>query len=178
MTEIREIDAEAIAQACVRLTSELAVAHAGTEKLMVVGVANGGIVLGQRLAAMLGKELGRELPFGQVNITFHRDYIGTNPIPEEKQRTFIPGDITGYTVVLTDDVIASGRTIRAALNELFDSGRPAKVELAVLCDRGRRRLPVQPDYLGFSAHAESGQKVRVTLDLEHPERDRLVVLQP
>ncbi len=178
MTEIREIDAQAIAQACERLASELAAAHTGTEKLMVVGVANGGIVLGQRLANTLGKELGRELPLGQVNITFHRDDIGTNPIPEEKQSTHIPVDVTGYTVILVDDVIASGRTIRAALNELFDSGRPARVELAVLCDRGGRKLPVQPDYLGFVEEADSDHKVRVTLDLEHPERDRLVVLQP
>lgn len=178
MTEIREIDAPAIMQACERLASEVALAHAGTERLMVVGITNGGVLLGQRLAGMIGEHLGRTLPVGQVNITFHRDDIGTNPIPKEKEGTQIPGDVTGYVVLLADDVIASGRTIRAALNELFDSGRPAKVELAVLCDRGGRKLPVQPDYLGFVEEADSSHRVRVTLDLEHPEHDRIVVLKP
>lgn len=178
MTELREIDAQAIGQACERLANEVAAAHAATAKLMIVGITNGGIVLGQRLARMLTFALEREVPVGQVNITFHRDDIGTNPIPEEKQPTFIPVDVTGYTVILTDDVIASGRSIRAAINEVFDNGRPAKVELVALCDRGGRRLPIQPDYLGFIEETHNDHKLRVTLSLEHPERDRLVVIQP
>lgn len=178
MKEIRSIDAKAIAKACEGLSADLASVHAATEKLMVVGIANGGILLGQRLSQSLGKALGRDIPFGQVNITFHRDDIGTNPIPQEKRQTDVPGDVTDYTIVLVDDVIASGRTIRAAINELFDSGRPAKVELAVLCDRGGRKLPIQPDYLGLVEKAETGHMVRVTLDLDQPENDHIVVVQP
>lgn len=178
MVEVKEIGAARISQACERLASEIATAHATTDNLVVVGVTNGGIPFGKRLAAETSAKIGREIPFGQVNCTFHRDDIGTNPIPEPKERTSISFDVSGATVILADDVIFSGRSIRAAINELFDTGRPARVELAVLCDRGGRRLPIQPDYLGFTETIDPDQKVRAELDPEHPDRDRLVIVQP
>lgn len=179
MVEVKEIGAAQISQAFERLASEIAAAHASTDKLVVVGVTNGGIPFGKRLAAEASAQLGRKIPFGQVNATFHRDDIGTNPIPLPKERTSIPNDdINGATVILADDVIFSGRTIRAAINELFDAGRPDKVELAILCDRGNRKLPMQPEYLGFAETTDPHQKVRAELDPENPDRDRLVIVEP
>lgn len=173
MVASKQIDASEIAQACRRLASEIAAAHGETEHIYIIGITNGGIVLAQRLSTEAGSQLGRKLECGQVNATFHRDDIGTNPIPAPKERTNIPFDVTGATVIMVDDVIASGRTIRAALNELFDAGRPAKVELAVLFDAGTRKLPIVPDYLGFSEKFLGDRKVRVTLDPERPADDQI-----
>lgn len=177
MREITEIGADTISEAYQRLAREIAAAHPDPTSLVIVGIANGGIPFAQRLAHELSTYLGAAIPNGRINITFHRDDIGTNPIPLPKSRTNIPCDVSGRTVILADDVIASGRTIRAALNELFDAGRPAKVELAILCDRGGRRLPIQPDYLGLSTQAAPGETIRAELHPDQPHADRLVIVQ-
>ncbi|WOO43469.1 bifunctional pyr operon transcriptional regulator/uracil phosphoribosyltransferase PyrR [Rubellicoccus peritrichatus] len=179
MVEVKEIGAAQISQAFERLASEIAAAHASTDKLVIVGVTNGGIPFGKRLATATSSQIGRDIPFGQINATFHRDDIATKPIPGIKERTSIPlEDMNGATVILADDVIFSGRTIRAAINELFDNGRPDKVELAILCDRGNRKLPIQPEYLGFTEMTDPSQKVRAELDPENPDSDRLVIVEP
>jgi len=138
-------------------------------RLLLLGIANGGIVLAQRLAAALAARAG------VLDISFHRDDIGRHPIPKEVTPTLVPGDIQGAGVVLVDDVLFTGRTVKAALDELFDHGRPAWVELAVLVDRGGRRLPVAADYVGLRLAAEEGEKVIVTLDKEAPSRDKITV---
>lgn len=170
---MKEIKAEEIAQVCRHLAAAIAAAHTPGEPLCFVGITNGGIELSRRLAQLVGEELGQPLPCGQVNATFHRDDIGTNPIPQPKERTELPFDVTGTHIILVDDVIATGRTVRAALNELFDAGRPARVELAVLCDPGGRKLPITPNYLGFADKILSARKIRVMLDPENPARDRI-----
>jgi len=133
---------------------------------MLLGIANGGITLARRLADQLHLK-----STGTLDISFHRDDIGRHPIPKEFTPTHLPADVNGATVILVDDVLFSGRTVKAALDELFDHGRPAKVELAVLVDRGDRRLPIAADYTGISLTADSAAKVVVTLDATDATRD-------
>jgi pyrimidine operon attenuation protein / uracil phosphoribosyltransferase len=136
---------------------------------LLLGIANGGIELARRLAERL------DVAWGILDISFHRDDIGLNPIPAERHPSRIPMDITDRRVVLVDDVLHTGRTLKAALDELFDHGRPATVELLILVDRGGRRLPFAPTYLGLSLSPRPDQKVRVHLDPASPARDRLTL---
>jgi len=149
-----------------RLAETISRRHADPSRLILIGIANGGIVLAQRLAALLG--IGRT---GTLDISFHRDDIGRNPIPKEFAPTIMPHDINGATIILVDDVLFSGRTVKAALDELFDHGRPSKVELAVLVDRGGKMLPLAADYAGVILNAAANEKVVVELDPDDPKRD-------
>jgi len=166
-------DAPSIHLAIDRVASALVRRHKGTARLLLLGVANGGIVLAHRLAAAL-KQAGLKPGLGTIDISFHRDDIGRNPIPKEFSPTLIPHDVNGATVILVDDVLHSGRTVKAALDELFDHGRPASVELAVLVDRGGRLLPVAATYTGITLVAADDEKVRVRLDPVAPARDTLL----
>ena len=139
--------------------------------LCLIGITNGGLELNRRLARMLGGDI----PTGELDPSFHRDDIELNPIPKETRPSIIPFDVTGYTVILVDDVLFSGRTLNAALNELFDHGRPAAVELAVLVDRGGRKLPFAADYVGLTVQAGADKKVLVSLDAESPHQDTISV---
>lgn len=163
-------DAQSISQAIERVASAIATRHAKTDRLLLLGIANGGIVLATRLAALLRKA-GLHPGTGTIDISFHRDDIGRNPIPKEFSPTIIPHDVNGATVILVDDVLYSGRTVKAALDELFDHGRPTRVELAVLVDRGGRRLPVAADYTGLTVTTTEAEKIFVTLDAADPARD-------
>jgi pyrimidine operon attenuation protein/uracil phosphoribosyltransferase len=159
-----------IHQAIDRLASAIAARHPEVTKLLLLGIANGGIVLARRLAAKL-----KNPRIGTLDISFHRDDIGRHPIPKEFAPTQIPVDVNGATVVLVDDVLFSGRTIKAALDELFDHGRPSKVELAILVDRGSRRLPFAADYCGLSLETDETKKVVVTLDPADPAKDSIQI---
>ena len=152
-----------------RLAKSISERHAPTGKLLLLGIANGGIALAQRLA----QKLPRTPRTGTLDISFHRDDISRQPIPKEFAPTHIPTDVHGATVILIDDVLFSGRTVKAALDELFDHGRPAKVELAVLVDRGHRRMPLSADYVGFTLETTAAQKVIVHLDPKDPRRDSI-----
>jgi len=156
-----------------RLTAAIGRRHAGTADLLLLGVANGGIELSRRLARALAP---LRVQTGILDISFHRDDIGKNPIPKEYAPTVIPVDVTGATVILIDDVLFSGRTVKAALDELFDHGRPAKVELAVLIDRGDRKLPFAADYTGLTLPAGAGEKIVVRLDPASPAADRVQIV--
>ena len=166
-------DAKAIAPAITRVASSIAQRHRKTDRLLLLGIANGGIILAQRLADRL-KESGLKPGLGTIDISFHRDDIGRNPIPKEFSPTVIPHDVNGAHVILVDDVLHSGRTVKAALDELFDHGRPAGVELAVLVDRGGRKLPVVATYTGLTLVAGDTEKVKVRLDATSPARDTLL----
>jgi pyrimidine operon attenuation protein / uracil phosphoribosyltransferase len=152
-----------------RLADGISTRHPSTAKLLLLGVANGGVELARRLAKRLGAKAGT------VDISFHRDDIGRHPIPKEFAPTQIPADVHGATVILVDDVLFSGRTVKAALDELFDHGRPTKVELAVLVDRGGRRMPLAADYVGISITATDAEKVVVNLDPKSPRHDSVRV---
>ena len=169
-------DAKTIDQAIERVASGIVSRHAQTTHLLLLGIANGGIVFARRLADRL-KKAGLKAGLGTIDISFHRDDISRHPIPKEFSPTVIPHDINGATIILADDVLYSGRTVKAALAELFDHGRPAGVELAVLVDRGGRRLPIAADYCGLELTADDSQKVTVRLDADQPARD-LILIQP
>jgi pyrimidine operon attenuation protein / uracil phosphoribosyltransferase len=163
----KSIGATDVQAAITRLAEAISGRHASPAKLMFLGIANGGIELARRIATQLGANAGT------IDISFHRDDIGRHPIPKEFVPTRIPADVHGATVILVDDVLFSGRTVKAALDELFDHGRPTKVELAVLVDRGGRRLPMAADYVGVTVTASDREKVVVTLDAEDPKRDSI-----
>lgn len=171
----RSIGPAEIDKALGRIVERILALETDPARLMVVGIANGGVPFSQLLAAKLGEAYGVSIPLGQLNITFHRDDLGDNPIPAEKHRTVLPSDLSGHTVILADDVIFSGRSARAALAELFDHGRPARVRLAALYDRGGRRLPIQPDATGFTEEIDSSQRVRVALDPANPSRNEITI---
>ncbi len=171
MTQV--FDRDAVAAAIEHLSQRIAERHAGTEELGIVGIANGGIPLAQRLSTKLSEKLGRNIPWGSLNAQFHRDDVGHKPIPKAFMRTDIPFVIDGITVILTDDVLFSGRTTRAAMNELFDHGRPTRVELAALCDRGGRRLPIQADYVGLRLDVPGDCKVTVVIGGEAADEDSI-----
>ena len=158
--------------AIARLADAISARHAGRKNLLLLGIANGGIELARRLSARLSTlRPQRSTKAGVLDISFHRDDVHRHPIPKEFRPTHIPGDVHGAIVILVDDVLFSGRTVKAALDELFDHGRPTIVELAILVDRGGRRLPLAPDYCGFAVVTNETEKVFVTLDAADPRRD-------
>jgi pyrimidine operon attenuation protein/uracil phosphoribosyltransferase len=167
-------DANAVDKAVESLVSALARRHRDNGHLLLLGIANGGVALAGRLTQRL-RARGLKCGTGTIDISFHRDDISRHPIPKEFAATLIPHDVNGATVVLVDDVIFSGRTVKAALDELFDHGRPDSVELAVLVDRGGRRLPFAADYCGLTLEVGDDQKVVVHLDNHVPENDEVVV---
>jgi len=177
MREIAKIEHDRIAQTIENLVEQIVARHRETRDLVVAGIANGGLVFSRKLARQLALRLCREVPLGVVNIAFHRDDIGRRPIPLQSAATDLPFDVDEATVILADDVHFTGRTARAAVNEVFDQGRPARIELAVLCDRGGRRLPLVPDYTGFTLETTAAQRVEVHLDLDYPLRDCVRVLE-
>jgi pyrimidine operon attenuation protein/uracil phosphoribosyltransferase len=152
-----------------RLAAAIKARHPHTEDLLVLGIANGGIPVARRLCSKLGIRR-----VGDLDISFHRDDIGKHPIPKEFTPTLLPGDVNGATVLLVDDVLFSGRTVKAALDELFDHGRPARVELAVLVDRGSRKLPIVADFAGTALAAAEDEDVVVSLGGD-PSRDRIEI---
>ncbi len=177
MAKPKTIGSGEIHAAIERLAAGISTRHAGEKNLLLLGIANGGVGLAKRLALSLAKgSPARSVTAGTLDISFHRDDIGRHPIPKEFAPTHIPADVHGAMVVLVDDVLFSGRTVKAALDELFDHGRPTKVELAVLVDRGGRLLPVAADYTGLTVAAGPDERVVVTLDSKDPKQDAVSVL--
>jgi pyrimidine operon attenuation protein/uracil phosphoribosyltransferase len=165
-------DARSINAAIESVARAIAERHRRTAHLLLLGIANGGIGLAERLARLLA-QAGVKCGRGTIDISFHRDDIGRHPIPKEFAPTVIPHDVNGAAVILVDDVLYSGRTVKAALDELFDHGRPERVELAVLVDRGGRRLPFAATYCGIQLDVPATDKVVVRLDPRNPAQDSL-----
>jgi pyrimidine operon attenuation protein / uracil phosphoribosyltransferase len=169
MAPPKTIGSREVHAAIERLAAAIGARHRSTHGLLVLGIANGGIALAHRLCALLGIKR-----VGDLDISFHRDDIGKHPIPKEFTPTLLPADVNGAHVLLVDDVLFTGRTVKAALDELFDHGRPATVELAVLVDRESRRLPVAADFAGITLKAPLNHDVVVSLR-DDPSGDRIVV---
>jgi pyrimidine operon attenuation protein/uracil phosphoribosyltransferase len=129
------------------MSHEIVERNGGVDDVVLVGLQTGGIPLATRMAAALAQIEGDEVPIGSLDVAFYRDDIGLRPVLPEAV-TNIPGDLAGKVVVLVDDVLFTGRTIRAALNALNDFGRARSIQLAVMIDRGHRELPIRPDYVG------------------------------
>lgn len=176
MATPKTIGADDIHAAIHQIAASIAERHRTGDRLILLGIANGGIPLARRIAAHLATLSPRlAAKSGSIDISFHRDDIGRNPIPKEFTPTVLPADVNGARVILVDDVLFSGRTVKAALDELFDHGRPAKVELAVLVDRGHHLMPVAADYVGLHLSTAAAEKVIVLLDEKTPTRDRISV---
>lgn len=152
-----------IARALKRIAHEILEANKGASDLVLLGIPSRGVLLAQRLAAIIAEVEGTAVPTGALDITMYRDDLRDNPT-RNPHRTEIPtGGIDGRTVVLVDDVLYSGRTIRAALDALNDIGRPAAVRLAVLVDRGHRELPIRADHVGKNLPSARAERVLVRL---------------
>ena len=167
-------DEAALARMLNRIAHEVVERNGGIEGLALVGIRTGGAYLATRLQHLIRSIESAQPPLGTVDITLYRDDVFQGlPIPEIGP-TELPFDVSGATVVLVDDVLYTGRTVRAALDALMDFGRPRAVQLAVLVDRGLRELPIRPDYVGLSVETTPDQSVKVLLS-ETGTADRIVV---
>ncbi len=159
------MDAGDVQRAVWRIAHEILERNRGTEGLVLVGLQSGGVWLAKELAkavaAASGSEAGRAVPVGALDVAYYRDDIGLRPVLPVAA-TDVPVALDGAVVVLCDDVIFTGRTVRAALNALMDIGRPAAVQLAVMVDRGHRELPVRPDYVGKNLPTRRDEMVDVS----------------
>jgi pyrimidine operon attenuation protein / uracil phosphoribosyltransferase len=145
------------------------IAHEIVEKnpdglIAVVGIHRRGAVLGQRLHALTSELLEPGVPLGDVDIAFYRDDLTIRPSAPVVQSTHLEFPVDGRTIVIVDDVLYTGRTVRAAIDAIFDYGRPARVQLAVLVDRGHRELPIRPDYVGKNIPTSQDQRVNVRVE--------------
>ena len=141
------LSAADVSRALTRMSHEIVERNGGLKDVVLIGLQTGGVPLANRMAETLRKIEGTELQVGSLDVAFYRDDIGLRPVLPEAV-TDIPGDLAGRVVILVDDVLFTGRTIRAALNALNDFGRARVIQLAVMIDRGHRELPIRPDYVG------------------------------
>lgn len=170
------LDADAIERSIRRIAVAILEATSGVEDLTLVGIRRGGIALADRIANEIAQAEGRSPPVGNVDISLYRDDAAT-ALPNPKiGPSDIPFDVNGRHVVLIDDVLHTGRTVRAAIECLQDHGRPARVWLAALCDRGGRELPIAPDFVGRVIDVGEGGRLDVWLDAAGP--DRVVLTEP
>lgn len=155
------LDAEALRRALARIAHEIVERTSGRDTLAFIGLPTRGYPLAQRLATLIQEINGHQVPVGQMDITFHRDdLLLRTPIP---QSTHLPFDISNRMILLVDDVLFTGRSVRAALNALNDFGRPSAVQLAALIDRGHRQLPIRADYVGKNIPTALSDQIRVKM---------------
>ena len=159
------MDADQIRRSVSRIAHEIVERNRGLEDVVIVGVMSKGDVLARRLAAALGAMEQREVPFGSLDVTMHRDDLHLRQPDHPHPRSEVPA-IDAKVVVLVDDVIHHGRTARAAMDALMDFGRPRSIQLAVLVDRGHRELPIRPDYVGKNVPTSEGERIEVLMDEE------------
>jgi pyrimidine operon attenuation protein/uracil phosphoribosyltransferase len=164
------LDANAIGRALTRIAHEIAERNENSAEVVLVGIPEGGVPLAQRLGKILSDIWKISVPIGSLDVSMHRDDLDQRAAPKIHP-TEIPFDVTGKTVVLVDDVLFSGRTIRAALDALNDFGRPKKIQLAVLVDRGHRDLPIKADFVGKNVPTAANEKVHVRFG----EKDEVIL---
>ena len=175
------LDEEAISRTLSRMAHEVIERNESLESVALVGIWRRGVPLAQRLRRLVEERSGVLLDLGQLDITFHRDdvHVRGSHAPRRAQPlvrdTKLGFELEGRTVILVDDVLYTGRTIRAAIDALFDYGRPDRVQLAVLADRGHRELPIRPDYVGKNLPTSRGQRIQVEV-LEIDEVDRVLLV--
>ena len=170
------MDGDAIRRALIRVAHEIVEKNKGTADLVLVGIRTRGVPIAERLAEEIRKIESAPITFGVLDITLYRDdlsRLGYQPVVRE---TKIPADIGGKNVILVDDVLYTGRTIRAALDAIMDIGRPQTIQLAVLIDRGHRELPIRADYVGKNVPTSHRESVSVQLG-ETDGNDRVVIME-
>jgi pyrimidine operon attenuation protein/uracil phosphoribosyltransferase len=175
------LDEESIRRTLSRIAHEIIERNDDLDTVALVGIHTRGVPIAQRIRKLVEERSGDELALGQLDITFHRDdvHVRAGQAPRRAQPlvrdTKLDFDREGRTVIVVDDVLYTGRTIRAAIDALFEYGRPDRVQLAVLADRGHRELPIRPDYVGKNLPTTRGQRVQVEL-MEVDEIDRVVLI--
>ena len=163
MSEKTVLDREDVRRTLVRIAHEI-VENTGGEGVAVVGIHRRGAVLAARLRDLVAELLGEPVPLGDIDISFYRDDVSLRKSHPTVHASHIDFPIEDITVVLVDDVLYTGRTVRAGIDALFDYGRPSKVQLAVLADRGHRELPIRPDYVGKNLPTARDERVNVRVD--------------
>lgn len=162
MTNSIILDQEQLKRALIRVAHEVLERNRGASNIAIVGIQSRGYFIAQRLVENISSIESVDVPIGALDISLYRDDIGTNPQPILK-KTEIDFDLSNKELILVDDVLYTGRTIRAAMDALIDLGRPASIQLAVLIDRGHRQLPIRPDYVGKNIPTATKQRVSVQL---------------
>ena len=175
------LDAQAIGRTLSRIAHEIIEANPELEHVALVGIHTRGVPIAQRLRRLIAERAHEDVQLGSLDITFYRDDVqvrgGEGPLHAQPlvRATTLDFPLEGMTCVLVDDVLYTGRTIRAAIEALFDYGRPARVQLACLVDRGHRELPIRPDYVGKNLPTSRGERIQVQL-LEVDEVDRVLLV--
>ena len=170
------LDKEAVSRAIMRIAHEILEKNKGTENLCLIGIRNRGVYLAQRLAGCIKKIEDKDVPVGALDITLYRDDLTLISAQPVVHKTEIDFDINEKTLVLVDDVLYTGRTVRAALDALVDFGRPKSIQMAVLVDRGHRELPVRADYVGKNIPTAQKETVEVRLS-ETDGSDEVVIVE-
>ncbi|MBM4128775.1 MAG: bifunctional pyr operon transcriptional regulator/uracil phosphoribosyltransferase PyrR [Nitrospira sp.] len=163
-----------INRALTRMAHEIIEKNKGTEKLCLVGIQRGGVHLAKRLAAKIKETERKDIPVGSLDIAFYRDDLNIRKEQPTVRRTEIPFEVTDMKIVLVDDVLFTGRSIRSAMDAVMDLGRPAAIQLAVLIDRGHRELPIKADYVGKNIPTSLAENVEVELK-EGGLEDRVIL---
>ncbi len=177
MAEVVLLNRTDIRRALTRIAHEVVERNQGTADLVLVGMRTRGVPLARRLARILAEIEGRPVPVGELDATLYRDDLAVRGLRPTLQQTDIPVDITGKVVILVDDVLYTGRTVRAALDALMDFGRPRRVQLAVLVDRGHRELPIRADYVGKNVPTSRREEIQVRLE-EVDGTDEVLLIKP
>ena len=171
------LDRDDMRRTLVRIAHEI-VENNDPLEVALVGIHRRGAILAQRLKRLLGDLLEHDVPLGELDISFYRDDVGSRPEAPVVHSSRLDFGVDGRTVVIVDDVLYTGRTVRAAIEALFDYGRPAKVQLAVLADRGHRELPIRPDYVGKNLPTARSQRVNVRVtELDGMDEVAIVTLE-
>lgn len=170
------LNALGIQRALTRIAHEIAERNEVSAEIVIVGIQRGGVALAERLAKILSGIVNVTIPCGALDVNMHRDDLDQRAAPK-LHPTEIPFDVTGKTVVFVDDVLFSGRTIRAAMDSLNDFGRPRQIQLAVLVDRGHRELPIKADFVGKNQPTAPVEKIRVRFG-EAGQEDQVVLERP
>lgn len=171
------MDHDAIRRAVTRITHEILEKNKGTENLVIVGIKTRGIYLAKRIGSKMQEIENTDVKVGQLDIISYRDDLSKKNTRKISEDTLIPVDITGKKVILVDDVLHTGRTVRAAMDALMDIGRPGVIQLATLIDRGHRELPIRADYIGKNVPTSTEEIVEVRLS-EVDELDEVLILEP
>lgn len=175
MSERVLLTADDVRRAVVRIAHEIVESHRGTKNLMLLGMHTRGLPLARRLARIIEQIEGETVPVSALDVTLYRDDLSTRGAAKQLSPGELSQDVTGKRVVLVDEVIFTGRSVRAALDAIVDMGRPERIQLAVLIDRGHREMPIRPDYVGKNVPTARDDDVRVRLD-EIDGRDEVAVL--
>jgi pyrimidine operon attenuation protein/uracil phosphoribosyltransferase len=162
-----------INRALSRITHEIIERNRGAQDLVLIGIRRGGVDLANHLTRKIKELEGIDLTIGELDITLYRDDLSSKKEQPILRKTVIPFDVTDKKIILVDDVLYTGRTIRAALDGIMDLGRPKEIQLAVMIDRGHRELPIRPDYVGKNLPTSRNEVVKVTLD--QGDENRVVI---